>query len=139
MQNLNNYIEEQYLNNNNHPLTNFGQGNLPVAMPNNVSQPTIIRPENPRQKVEQAQTFEKPNPPQRNLRPQQNPIRRSNPVRVARPTSTAATPIAKPSKSKEDQIKEIYLEIDELKKRVKTPGSLTKIEKLLKQVLDASS
>lgn len=137
MQNFNPNHEDQHLNSFNNQFTNSGQGNLPGQTPSISNQPTIIRPENPVQKVEQAQTFEKPrpaSPQQRSLRPQQNPIRTTqNPVRKTVAAAVTTT------LSKEEQINEIFVEIESLKKQSKRPGALTRIEKLLRQVLDLNT
>lgn len=131
MQNFNN--SDEHLNNN--AFTNQGQGNLAGQIPQNFNnQPTIIRPEIPVQKVEQAQTFEKPrpsNPQQRSLRPQQNPA-----IRATTPIRKTANPAKIPVQTNEEKILEIFAEIEEIKKQIKRPGALTRIEKLLKQVLD---
>jgi len=138
MQNFNQHSDELYSNHNqaNNPFTNSGQGNLPGQNLNLNNQPTIIRPEAPKPMVEQVQTFEKPrpaSPQQRSLRPQQTQQRTTVTGRTNPQTTT------KPIQSKDEQIKAIFEEIETLKTQTKKPGALTRIEKLLKQILDINS
>jgi|GEM_PF-5186853 len=136
MQNFNPNSDEHNLNAFNHQFTNSGQGNLPGQMSGIPNQPTIIRPEQPVQKVEQAQTFEKPTPQQRSLRPVQNPVRQAQTTVQKKPAVAAAS---QQTSSKEEQITQIFEEIESLKNQTKRPGALTRIEKLLRQVLDLNS